>query len=910
VLIRIKDTTLFGKLRYYVVGTLLESSCQNELTNIHYFFELVFDSKIEKGIIRENMDYKESSLWCNSLGNDRYKEKKLRNQLCDEYESSRENASFLLDKIRKDFPNLTVHDISHIDNMWHIASTITGKNYELNPLEGFVLGCAFLVHDAVLSYDAIGGLDELRSTYEWKDYYADYDSDSIIDEDIIKKECDFKTIRLLHANRAEDIFTHVFHREDGTSFYIIKDLSLREHLGDIIGKIAASHHWNIDDVETLDNQFGAPGGFPIEWSINPIKIACILRCADAAHIDGNRAPDSLLRSMRIEGISKDHWIAQNYLSQIMIDRDNPNRLVIKSNKSFEEKDFAAWNVAYDMVKLLNKELKDSCDLLYKSGTQLFQAKTVRGAESQEDLSLFIKTKGWKPCNAEIHTSNVEHLVETIGGEKLYGKNNKLEIVIRELIQNARDAIEARRKKDNNIEGKITININKDDAGTVWVEVIDNGIGMSISTIKECLLNFGSSFWKSDLMKREFPGLNSSGFKSIGEFGIGFYSIFMVAKDIFIETRKYDKGLEDAIQLKFINGFCLRPIVTNVRSRSIDYSTIVRFSLNEEVEKWEPKKLIKPNINKEEPFEVPYYSVVANMVAGLDVDVYYSDMNTKCRKIHQNINLLKVKSQEIASWLRDISYSEFRNTDIYNEYINDNYMRLERVYKDGKFKGILALNTLWGMKASYLGVETVGGLSTFNIPDNVGGYIGCLMAEPETARRNAIRSVFELKEWAFNQLVKLNEKKLELKDCIYLPYAISQYRIDISSVVVVICYKNGNNSPVYIRLDELIKHLNNKDESIVFVLSSFSVGMRVERYFDRDQNLNCTKEGEWLFVPVENSSFLSLDEDNSQGGYSIMDYINIIANKYGITTKRVIEENRFKNVFGESCSAMKVGFLSK
>ena len=48
------------------------------------------------------MDYKESSLWCNSLGNEDYKEKELRKRLSDEYESSRKKAAFLLSKIQKD----------------------------------------------------------------------------------------------------------------------------------------------------------------------------------------------------------------------------------------------------------------------------------------------------------------------------------------------------------------------------------------------------------------------------------------------------------------------------------------------------------------------------------------------------------------------------------------------------------------------------------------------------------------------------------------------------------------------------------------------------------------------------------------------------------------------------------------
>lgn len=502
------------------------------------------------------------------------------------------------------------------------------------------------------------------------------------------------------------------------------------------------------------------------------------------------------------------------------------------------------------------------------------------------------------------------MIKTIGGEKLYGKENKFEIVLRELIQNARDAIVARQIHENGIEGKIIVVISKDQDGTTWVEIIDNGIGMSLTTVKECLLNFGKSFWKSDLMKSEFPGLNSSGFKSIGEFGIGFYSVFMVAKEVIIETRKYNKGLDTAIQLKFNNGLCLRPIVNNIISKSTEYSTKVMFLLDEDLEKWESTKLIKPNANREEPFEVPYYAVVANLVAGLDVDVYYSDMSTEYRRVHKNIHLIQEKTQEIADWLRTISYADYRKTDIYNKYIDNNYMRLERVYIDGIFKGILALNTLWQMKTSYLGVETVGGLTTFNKPFDVGGYIGCLISDPETARRNTVYNIFEMHDWAQNQLLKISESKIDFTDRVYLPYAISPYKIDISGIVVILCYRNGKDAPEYISLEELIQTLNNTEERIIFTVSTISNTPRVDNYVGIERYYKCTKEGEWMFIPVENSSFLSLEENSIQGGYTILDYISIIAKKHGISVKKDIEEKRVQNIFGEQCSVLKIGFMTE
>lgn len=63
------------------------------------------------------MDYKKSSLWRNSIGNDSLCEKALREKLQYEYELARNNSAYLLDKIRKDFPQLTIHDITHVDNL-------------------------------------------------------------------------------------------------------------------------------------------------------------------------------------------------------------------------------------------------------------------------------------------------------------------------------------------------------------------------------------------------------------------------------------------------------------------------------------------------------------------------------------------------------------------------------------------------------------------------------------------------------------------------------------------------------------------------------------------------------------------------------------------------------------------------
>lgn len=147
------------------------------------------------------MTYKDTTLWKEAF-NDKYGHIALRERLTNAFEIAHNNASFLLNKIRIDFPSLTIHDITHVDSLWQVASIIAGKDYQLNPLEGFILGCSFLIHDAALSYIAVGGKDSLRSTTEWKDFHSDYSkSDMTMKKKNMKLILELFVISMLNTQR-------------------------------------------------------------------------------------------------------------------------------------------------------------------------------------------------------------------------------------------------------------------------------------------------------------------------------------------------------------------------------------------------------------------------------------------------------------------------------------------------------------------------------------------------------------------------------------------------------------------------------------------------------------------------------------------------------------------------------------
>ncbi|MCD7857608.1 MAG: molecular chaperone HtpG [Clostridiales bacterium] len=126
-----------------------------------------------------------------------------------------------------------------------------------------------------------------------------------------------------------------------------------------------------------------------------------------------------------------------------------------------------------------------------------------------------------------------------------------EIFLREIISNASDAIDKLAYKsltDDSVgmsrsDFKIRITIDK-DARTLTVS--DNGIGMNAAELEERLgtiANSGSFQFKHDMAEAE--NISENDVDIIGQFGVGFYSAFMVADEITVVSRPY--GSEEAFQ---------------------------------------------------------------------------------------------------------------------------------------------------------------------------------------------------------------------------------------------------------------------------------------------------------------------------------------------------------------------------
>ncbi|HSR49472.1 MAG TPA: molecular chaperone HtpG [Acidobacteriota bacterium] len=120
-----------------------------------------------------------------------------------------------------------------------------------------------------------------------------------------------------------------------------------------------------------------------------------------------------------------------------------------------------------------------------------------------------------------------------------------EIFLRELISNASDALDRLRfealKKPELLEPDDELEIRLDpDADAKTLTISDNGIGMSRKEVIENLGTIAKSGTRDVIEKLKRAKSSDQAAQLIGQFGVGFYSAFMVADQVEVQTRRADQ----------------------------------------------------------------------------------------------------------------------------------------------------------------------------------------------------------------------------------------------------------------------------------------------------------------------------------------------------------------------------------
>lgn len=140
---------------------------------------------------------------------------------------------------------------------------------------------------------------------------------------------------------------------------------------------------------------------------------------------------------------------------------------------------------------------------------------------------------------ELRTRRIPFQVDVAGVIQIMGKSlyARGDAPIRELIQNAHDAIIRRRQRDLDYKGRIDVRLDEVD-GTLTVS--DDGIGLSVDEAEKYLGTLGVGV--TGLLKGHHPAASEvdhgeTGEGLIGQFGIGLFSAFLLADRIVVESRR-------------------------------------------------------------------------------------------------------------------------------------------------------------------------------------------------------------------------------------------------------------------------------------------------------------------------------------------------------------------------------------
>ena len=204
-----------------------------------------------------------------------------------------------------------------------------------------------------------------------------------------------------------------------------------------------------------------------------------------------------------------------------------------------------------------------------------------------------------------------------------------DIFVRELVSNCADAISKHRRlaelgkaeegADPKAEYSIRI-VYDDDAGTLAFE--DDGIGMTAEEVEKYINQIAFSGALDFVTKYQQESTDKTGI--IGHFGLGFYSAFMVADEVTIDTKSFVADAE-AVRWTSKDGMDYEITASDKESRG----TIITLKLSDEAKSQFDSATIRMTLRK--------YCYFA------PADIYYVDV--KADKLHEEAEAKRKKEAE-------------------------------------------------------------------------------------------------------------------------------------------------------------------------------------------------------------------------------------------------------------------------
>lgn len=500
-----------------------------------------------------------------------------------------EFVEYHLDCYKILFPHYTDHSIRHSFNVMENMYKLMASPEDHTGIELFFCIYVALFHDIGMILTEDEKNNEVQGKTE--NFISKYvGNGEPKDKKIIEREVTLQNkIRTEHGNRVESIMDNWY--SDNRALFSLAGNSIISE----ISIICKSHMQTVEEVQDLlktETTYGE--------QYSPLYIAVLLRLADAIDFSPDRAPYAIYHNYNIENDNQSdyHWQMHNGIKGKLALRDNHGiKTVIlfpkilndwlrdNPNKTEDDYQYVLTNV-YAYYQWLEQEIKESIAILdvFTDNKYWITAK-MQFSDDPKKFSDYVP-------NFRIRT-NYEAIVANLLGTGLYGEPR---VGLREIIQNSIDACRWRACKENGYDAgtQPTIKIiiderEKDDWGKnkdPEVRIIDNGIGMSLETVKTCFLGIGNSIYNHPAYK-----LSKEKFNHIGKHGIGFFAAFMLSDKVKIRTRHIDS--KDEIKV-VVTSWQENALVQRVKIDPIHVGTEI---ILRDVEKF--KEIFKPCCEEEQ-----------------------------------------------------------------------------------------------------------------------------------------------------------------------------------------------------------------------------------------------------------------------------------------------------------------------
>ena len=484
------------------------------------------------------------------------------------------------------FPEYTDHGWNHITDVILSASgLISERAWDIvTPSDAAVLLMSVLLHDSAMHLSEDGfisliksdvpGIDQRDAPWSqlWKDFLEGvkrYDGKQLTrifgenrpikpppenPSDYTRKDRLLigEFIRKFHPRIAQEIAHYgVPSSSVDNKLRLDKFWGCDPNLLLLSGLVARSHGSSIrDSFEALKMNYDLR-----EYrGVHPVFLMVLVRVADYLQLQRERAPGQILSIKNITTpISVGEWKAHEAIVDIRNTHDDPEAVFLE----VYPKDAMTFLKIQKLTDGLQGELDQAWAVLGEvygriEGLKPLEIVLRRVRTSLENLDNLRSKISYIPRAASFKAADADLLKLLV--EPLYG--DKPEVGVRELLQNSLDAVRERIQYENDSFSMrenesmshpygVRISLFSDASEKSYLEISDDGIGMSVDTVINYFLTAGASFRRSEDWRKNFEDEGNSKILRAGRFGIGALAAFLIGSEVRVSTRHVSdsEGLE-------------------------------------------------------------------------------------------------------------------------------------------------------------------------------------------------------------------------------------------------------------------------------------------------------------------------------------------------------------------------------